>query len=228
LIVSTTAPLAPEIRQGVTPPSFGTRARRHDVRLREILIAPAVSIPLVLGTVFVVARRGRTWRAASSVNPNQGGSMTKPIPEDYHTLTPYFTVDNAAEAIEFYKRAFGAKERMSMPGPDGKIAHAELEIGDSVLMLSDPFPQSTQKTPKELGGTTAGVFVYVEDVDAVFEQAVNAGATVTMALEDMFWGDRFGSLQDPFGHSWSVATHKEDLTPEQIAERGREAMAAMV
>jgi PhnB protein len=153
--------------------------------------------------------------------------MTKPIPEGYHTLTPYFTVDNATEAIEFYKRAFGAKERLSMPGPDGKIAHAELEIGDSILMLSDPFPQSTQKTPKELGGTTAGVFVYVEDVDEVFEQAVNAGATVTMALEDMFWGDRFGSLQDPFGHAWSIATHKEDLTPEQIEERGREAMAAM-
>ena len=154
--------------------------------------------------------------------------MTKPIPEGCHTLTPYLTVDNAAQAIEFYKRAFGATERMRMPAPDGKIGHAELEIGDSVFMLSDPFPQATQKTPKELGGTTAGVFVYVEDVDAVVEQAVNAGATVTMAVEDMFWGDRFGSVVDPFGHSWSVATHKEDLTPEQIAERGKEAMAAMV
>lgn len=153
--------------------------------------------------------------------------MAKPIPDGYHTVTPYLTVDGAAEAIEFYKKAFGAKERMRMPGPDGKLGHAEIEIGDSIVMISDPFPGSSMKSPKELGGTCAGVFLYVEDVDATFEQAVNAGATVTMALEDMFWGDRFGSLEDPFGHAWSMATHKEDLTPEQIAERGKEAMAAM-
>ncbi len=152
---------------------------------------------------------------------------TKPIPEGYHTLTPYLAVDNATEAIEFYKRAFGATERMRMPGPQGTIAHAELEIGDSLVMLSDPFPQSSTRPPKELGGTSGSVFMYVEDVDAVVRQAVDAGATVTMEVADQFWGDRFGSVSDPFGHTWSIATHVEDLTPEEIAERGKAAMAEM-
>jgi len=151
----------------------------------------------------------------------------KPIPEGYHSVSPALAVDGAAEAIEFYKRAFGAKERLVMPGPEGMIAHAELEIGDSVVMLSDPFPHSTVRPPKELGGTSVGVFVYVEDVDAVFEQAVKEGATVTMALEDMFWGDRFGSVTDPYGHSWSLATHVEDVPPEEMEERSKQAMAAM-
>jgi PhnB protein len=152
---------------------------------------------------------------------------TKPIPEGYHTLTPYLAVDNATEAIEFYKRAFGATERMRMPGPQGTIGHAELEIGDSLVMLSDPFPQASVRPPKELGGTSASVFMYVEDVDAVVRQAVDAGATVTMEVADQFWGDRFGSVSDPFGHTWSIATHVEDLTPEEIAERGKAAMAEM-
>ncbi len=151
----------------------------------------------------------------------------KPIPEGYHSVSPALAVDGAAEAIEFYKRAFGAKERFVMPGPEGTIAHAELEIGDSVVMLSDPFPHSTVRPPKELGGTSVGVFVYVEDVDAVFEQAVNEGATVTMALEDMFWGDRFGSVTDPYGHSWSLATHVEDVPPDEMEERSKQAMAAL-
>jgi PhnB protein len=151
----------------------------------------------------------------------------KPVPEGYHTVTPYLAVDDAAQAIEFYKRAFGAQERMRMPMPDGKIGHAELQIGNSVIMLSDPFPQSNVKPPKEIGGTSAGVFLYVEDVDALWQQAVDAGATPTTPVEDMFWGDRFGTVTDPYGHSWQIATHKEDLTPEEIAERGREAMAAM-
>ena len=151
----------------------------------------------------------------------------KPVPEGYHTVTPHLAVDDATAAIEFYKRAFGATERSRMPSPDGKIAHAELEIGDSLIMLADPFPQAQTKPPKELGGTTGGVFLYVEDVDAAFQQATDAGATVTMAPEDMFWGDRFGSLMDPFGHHWSLATHKEDLSEEEIAERGQAAMAAM-
>jgi PhnB protein len=151
----------------------------------------------------------------------------KPIPEGYHSLTTYLAVENAAEAIEFYKRAFGARESLRMPGPDGSIGHAELDIGDSKLMLSDPFPQSTVRPPGEVGGTTASVFMYVEDVDAVVKQAVDAGATVTMEVADQFWGDRFGTVADPFGHVWSIATHVEDLTPEQIAERGQAAMAAM-
>jgi PhnB protein len=153
--------------------------------------------------------------------------MTKPIPEGYHTVTPYLAVDGAADAIEFYKKAFGARETIRMDGPDGSIAHAEIKIGDSLVMLSDPFPQSTVKPPKALGGTSASVFLYVEDADEVVKQAVDAGATVTMEVQDQFWGDRFGSISDPFGHTWSVATHVEDLTPEEIAERGKVAMAAM-
>ena len=153
--------------------------------------------------------------------------MTQPIPEGYHSITPSLAVDDAAEAIEFYKQAFGAQERMRMPGPDGKIVHAELQIGDSIVMLSDPIPQSSIRTPKELGGSPVGLFLYVEDVDAVVERAIEAGASLTMEVDDMFWGDRFGTVSDPFGHAWQIATHKEDLTPEEIAERGKAAMAAM-
>ena len=151
----------------------------------------------------------------------------KPIPEGYHTLTPYLAVENAAEAIEFYKRAFGASEHMRMPGPNGTIAHAEIRIGDSLVMLSDPFPQSSVRPPKQLGGTSASLFMYVEDVDAVFKRAVDAGATVTTEVADQFWGDRFGSVTDPYGHLWSIATHVEDLTEQEIAERSEAAMAAM-
>jgi PhnB protein len=152
---------------------------------------------------------------------------TKPIPEGYHTVTPYLAVDNAAEAIEYYKKAFGAKERVRMDAPDGKIGHAELEIGDALVMLSDPFPQASTRPPKELGGTSVSVFMYVEDVDATVKQAVDAGATVTSEVEDQFWGDRFGSISDPFGHSWSIATHVEDVPPEEMAERAKAAMAAL-
>jgi PhnB protein len=149
----------------------------------------------------------------------------KPIPEGYHTLTPYLAVDDAAEAIDYYKKAFGAKERGRMDTPDGKIGHAELEIGDSIVMLSDPFPHSSTRTPKELGGTSASVFLYVEDVDAVVKKAVDAGATVTMEVADQFWGDRFGTIADPFGHLWSIATHVEDVPPEEMAERAKAAFA---
>ena len=152
---------------------------------------------------------------------------TKPIPDGYHTVTPYLSVEDAAAAIEYYKSAFGAKERVRMEAPDGKIGHAELEIGDSLVMLSDPFPQASTTPPKELGGTSAGVFLYVEDVDAVVKQAVDAGATVAMEVADQFWGDRFGSVTDPFGHLWSIATHVEDVPPAEMAERAKEAMAAM-
>ena len=144
--------------------------------------------------------------------------MAKAIPKGYHALTPSIVVENAADAIEFYKRAFGAKERMRMPAP---------EIGDSVLMLSDPFPQATVKPPKQIGGTSVGIFMYVEDVDEVVQQAVDAGAKVSMPVEDQFWGDRFGTVTDPFGHEWLLATHVEDLSDEEIAERGKTAMAAM-
>ena len=149
----------------------------------------------------------------------------KPIPEGYHTLTPSLAVDDAAQAIEFYKQAFGATERARMPAPDGRIAHAELQIGDSLLTLADTFDQSAYKPPKELGGTTVSVLLYVDDADAVFDHALEAGATVTMPLADVFWGDRYGQVTDPFGHVWQIATHKEDLTPEETMERAKEAMA---
>jgi PhnB protein len=152
---------------------------------------------------------------------------TKPIPEGYHTITPVLAVDDAAAAIEFWKRAFGATERMRMPTPDGKIAHAEIAIGDSLIMTSDQFPQSTAKPPKELGAASSAVFLYVEDVDSVVQDAVDAGATITMPVEDMFWGDRFGQVQDPFGHIWQISTHVEDIEPEEMEKRAQEAMASM-
>jgi len=152
---------------------------------------------------------------------------TQPIPEGYRTLTTYLTIENAAEAIDYYKDVFGAKERIRMEAPDGKIGHAELEIGDSLLMLSDAFPGATSRPPTELGGTTAGAFMYVEDVDGVVKRAVESGATITMDIADQFWGDRFGTITDPFGHSWSIATHVEDVPPEEMAERAKAAMAEM-
>jgi PhnB protein len=151
----------------------------------------------------------------------------KPVPEGYRTITPYLAVDGAAEAIEYYKKAFGAKERGRMDVPGGKIGHAELEIGDSLVMLSDALPQFSTRSPKELGGTSVSVHMYVEDVDAVVKQAIEAGATVTAEVADQFWGDRFGIVQDPFGHQWTISTHVEDVPPEEMAERAKAAMAAM-
>ena len=142
--------------------------------------------------------------------------MTKPVPEGYHTVSPYLAVEDAARAIDYYVKAFGAKEVVRMNAPDGTIGHAELEIGDSRVMLADPFPQSSTRPPKELGGTSVSVMLYVEDVDATVKQAVDAGGTLTMEVADQFWGDRFGSFTDPFGHSWSVATPIREMTPEQI------------
>jgi len=151
----------------------------------------------------------------------------KPIPEGYRSVIPYLAVDDAAAAIDFYKRAFGATERLRMPMPDGKVAHAELDIGDSMVMLSDPFEQSRVRPPKEVGGTTTAIFCYVEDVDAVYKQAVEAGAESRMEPEDQFWGDRFAQVVDPFGHQWQLASHVEDVEPEEMERRSREAMAAM-
>jgi PhnB protein len=151
----------------------------------------------------------------------------KQIPVGYHTITPYLAVDDAAAAIDYYQKAFGATERVRMEAPGGKIGHAELEIGDSLVMLSDALPQFSTRPPKELGGTSVSAFMYVEDVDAVVKQAVDAGATIEMEVADQFWGDRFGSVRDPFGHLWSLATHVEDVPPEEMAERAKAAMAAM-
>jgi|SRR5436305_10151210 len=153
--------------------------------------------------------------------------QVKPIPEGYHTATPYLTVHDAAKAIDFYKRAFDATEVVKMDGPPGKIGHAELRIGDSIIMLSDEFPGASVRSPKSLGGTTASVFLYVKDIDASFNKAVAAGAKSEQPPTDMFWGDRFGKLSDPFGHSWAMATHKEDVAPEEMKRRTQEFMTKM-
>jgi PhnB protein len=157
--------------------------------------------------------------------------MAKPgkaVPDGYHTATPYLSVTNAGEAIDFYKRAFGAEEIVRMPGPDGKsVMHAEIKIGNSMLMIADEWPQADCKSPKTLGGTSVNIFLYVQDADATFQKAVNAGAKATMPLMDMFWGDRYGKVVDPYGHSWGIATHKLDMTPEEIQKGQKEFMAKM-
>jgi uncharacterized glyoxalase superfamily protein PhnB len=151
----------------------------------------------------------------------------KPIPDGYHTVTPYFTVKGAAEAIAFYKQAFAAEEVCCMKGPDGRVMHAEIRIGDSMLMLGDECPQSGNKSPLTLGGTASGLLLYVMDVDAAFARAKTAGCTVVMPPADMFWGDRYCKVTDPFGHVWSIATHKADLTPEEIDKGMQEWMKQM-
>ena len=141
----------------------------------------------------------------------------KGVPEGFHTLTPHLVVRDAARAIEFYKQAFGAEVRgVSQDTPDGKVTHAELKIGDSILMLTEEFPDWGVLSPLALGGSAVTIHIYVEDVDALFNRAVSAGATVTMPLADQFWGDRYGKLTDPFGHHWSLATRKQNLTREEI------------
>jgi PhnB protein len=153
--------------------------------------------------------------------------QVRPIPEGYHTVTPYLTVNNGARAIDFYKRAFGAQERSRMEAPGGKLGHAELKIGDSIIMLSDEMPGSANRAPQSLNGTTVNIFLYVNDVDTAFNQAVSAGAKVDTAVQDMFWGDRYGKVTDPFGHSWSLATHKEDVAPDEMKRRAQDAMSKM-
>ena len=142
----------------------------------------------------------------------------KPIPDGYHSVTPYLYVRGASEAIAFYEKAFGAVEQMRLPMPGGVIGHAEIRIGDSVVMLSDEMPEWGSLGPKALKGSSVTIHLYVTDVDAAVAQAVAAGAKLTMPVADMFWGDRYGQLEDPFGHKWSVATHTQDLTPAQIQE----------
>lgn len=143
-------------------------------------------------------------------------------PDGYHTVTPYLAVKDAPAAIEFYKKAFGAQELHRMDGPGGKIMHAEIKIGDSIMMLSEEMPEMGNKGPKTLGGSPITVCMYVENVDATFEQATKAGAKVTKPLSDMFWGDRSGYVEDPFGHKWALMQHIEDVSPEEMKKRGEE------
>ena len=147
----------------------------------------------------------------------------KPVPDRYHTATPYLTIKDASKAIDFYKEAFGATELFRMPGPAGRIMHAEIKIGDSPVMLADEFPEMDARGPQALGGTPVGLCIYVENVDALFDRAVTAGAKVLRPVVDQFYGDRSGTVADPFGHKWTIATHKEDVPPEEMKRR----MAAM-
>jgi PhnB protein len=150
-------------------------------------------------------------------------AAVKPIPDGMHTLTPHLVCAGAANAIDFYKKAFNAVEQARLPGPDGKLMHAAVRIGDSTLMIVDENPRYGMLGPKTLKGSPVTIHLYVNDVDATVAQAVSAGAKITTPVADMFWGDRYGQLEDPFGHRWSVATHKRDLSPEEM----REGMAKM-
>jgi len=155
--------------------------------------------------------------------------MVNAIPEGYHSITPYIIVNDAANAIDFYKHAFGAIEIYRHNSPDGKsVINAELKIGDSIILLSDEFPLGKCRSPKSIGGSAVTIHLYTEDVDRVFNQAISAGATVIMPVMDMFWGDRYGQLIDPYGHIWSIATHKQDLSSEEIQRTGEEVFKEMM
>jgi len=143
----------------------------------------------------------------------------KPIPDGYHSVTPYLIVADAAKAIDFYKRAFGATEKMRLADPSGKVGHAEIQIGDSVVMVADEFPDMDIRGPQSLGGSPVSMLIYVQDVDARFAQALAAGATEVRPVKAQFYGDRNGTLKDPFGHTWSIATHKEDVSNEEVERR---------
>jgi PhnB protein len=155
--------------------------------------------------------------------------MAKAIPDGYHTVTPSLTVKNGAEAIEFYKRALGARELMRMLGPDGKLMHAEIEVGNSRIMLNDESPEMGCQAPASMGGgkVASSLYLFVEDVDKAFRRATEAGAKPLMPPTDMFWGDRFGQVEDPSGHRWGLATHKEDLSPAEMERRQKEFFAQM-
>jgi PhnB protein len=153
-------------------------------------------------------------------------AQVKPIPDGYPRVTPYLHVDGANAAIEFYSKVFGATERMRMPAPGGKIGHAELQIGNSVIMLADEFPDMNVRGPKAFGGTPVTVMVYVEDVDQAFDRAIKGGAKEIRPVMDQFYGDRSGEFEDPFGHRWNVATHVEDVPPDEMAKRAATVMGA--
>jgi PhnB protein len=146
-------------------------------------------------------------------------TKVKPVPEGYHRVTPYLIVDGAAKALDFYRSVFGATERMRMPAPGGKVGHAEIAIGDSVIMLADEHPEIGARAPRAFGGSPVSIHLYVDDVDTTVKAAVGAGAKLLRPVEDQFYGDRSGTIEDPFGHHWHVATHKEDVAPDEMERR---------
>lgn len=151
--------------------------------------------------------------------------MVKPTPDGFHTVTPSIVVNNSKEAIEFYKSVFGAKEIYQMPTPDGKTLHAMIQIGDSFVMMTDEFPHMGSRAPNTVGGTSTTIYMYVDDADKIYDQAIKQGAMPTMPIMDAFWGDRCGGIIDPFGHSWMIATHKKDVTPEEMKNAAKEFMS---
>ena len=153
---------------------------------------------------------------------------TKPIPDGYRTATPYLIVKGAAEAIEFYKRAFGATELLRMADPKGRVGHAEIRIGDSVIMLADEYPEMGHRGPRSLGGSSVSILLYLEDVDTVFERALKAGGRAQRPVQNQFYGDRSGTLEDPFGHVWTIATHVEDVPEEELKRRAEAVMKSSV
>lgn len=155
-------------------------------------------------------------------------TSVKAVPDGYHSVTPYLIVKGAARAMAFYQKAFGAKQRLCLPAPGGGIGHAELEIGDSILMLADEFPGMGARCPQAIGGSPVCLQIYVEDVDAVYASAVAAGARPVRPLENKFYGDRAGQVEDPFGHVWTLASHVENVTAEQLSERMEEMFSSIV
>lgn len=173
------------------------------------------------------AKKSASKKAVRKAAPAKARMSKKvlPVPEGYRTITAHLVCRNAAGAMEFYRKAFGAKTRLSMPTPDGKVAHAEMQIGDSILMLADEMPEMGATAPETIGGSAVHMFLYVNGVDKWFARAVSAGARADMPPTDMFWGDRYAKVTDPFGHKWSMATHVEDMSPKEMARRGAEAFA---
>ena len=165
----------------------------------------------------------RAAKTRKKIAKKSAPRKVSPVPKGFHTVTPHLVCRNAAGAMEFYKKAFGARELSRMPMPGGGLAHAEMQIGDSRLMLADEMPQMDATSPETIGGSAVHIFLYVKNVDALFNQAVGAGAKATMPPMDMFWGDRYAKLTDPFGHKWSMATHIEDVSVKEMIRRGDEA-----
>jgi len=168
------------------------------------------------------AKRASSPKAKARKAPARK-KVVKAIPDGYYTATPYLYLSQAAKALDFYKRAFGATELARMGGPDGRVAHAEVKIGNSIIMMADEFPDMGNRSPQTLGGASGSILLYVPDADAAVARAVKAGAKVTRAVELQFWGDKMGAIEDPFGHQWSLATHVEDVSPAEMQAR----MAAM-
>jgi uncharacterized glyoxalase superfamily protein PhnB len=212
---------APRVRGGCARQALAREDRALKVNSGGVTMAMKKG-----GKAVAAAKKvAKVAKKAAKKAPAKLRKKVLPIPKGYHVVTPSIVVRGAANAIEFYKKAFGAKELSRMDGPGGKIMHAEIRIGDSIVMLSDEFPDMGSSSPETIGGSPASLMIYTKDVDTLFNQAVSAGAKVSMPVSDMFWGDRYGKVTDPFGHQWQLATRKENLSPKEMARRGAAAMS---